>query len=169
MNLHLSRKPSAQRPNTPVSMPSGPPNPHHKPSSPKRYDRQLSWQVAISLFASFRYASQGIAYAFATQRNFRIHLVIGTLAIALSVVLQLEVVKVAVIALTIGVVLALELLNTAIESVVDLTVQQSYHELAKIAKDCAAGAVLVSAIASLIVAAALILPPLFEHVSALLG
>ena len=53
-----------------------------------------------------------------------------------------------------------ELLNTAIESVVDLTVQQSYHELAKIAKDCAAGAVLVSAAVSLAVA-------LFLYVSAI--
>jgi diacylglycerol kinase (ATP) len=52
-------------------------------------------------------------------------------------------------------------LNTAIESVVDLTVKQSYHELAKIAKDCAAGAVLISALAALLVAGALLLPPLF--------
>ncbi|MEO1559693.1 MAG: diacylglycerol kinase family protein, partial [Cyanobacteria bacterium J06632_19] len=69
---------------------------------------------------------------------------------------------VAVIAVTSGLVLALELLNTAVESVVDLTVEQKYHELAKIAKDCAAGAVLVSALVALLVAAMLILPPLFE-------
>jgi diacylglycerol kinase (ATP) len=58
-------------------------------------------------------------------------------------------------------VLTLELLNTAIESVVDLTVEKTYHELAKVAKDCAAGAVLISAMASLMVAAWLILPRLF--------
>ena len=52
----------------------------------------------------------------------------------------------------------LELLNTALESVVDLTVKQTYHELAKIAKDCAAGAVLISAIASLFVASFILLP-----------
>ena len=56
--------------------------------------------------------------------------------------------------------MVLELLNTALESVVDLTVGQSYHELAKIAKDCAAGAVLVSAIAAVIVASCLLVPPL---------
>jgi diacylglycerol kinase (ATP) len=66
----------------------------------------------------------------------------------------------AVIGLTIGLVLAMELLNTAIESVVDLTVKQSYHELAKIAKDCAAGAVLISALVSVLVATSLMLPPL---------
>jgi len=44
----------------------------------------------------------------------------------------------------------MELLNTVLESVVDLTVKQSYHELAKIAKDCAAGAVLVSSLAAVL-------------------
>jgi diacylglycerol kinase (ATP) len=60
--------------------------------------------------------------------------------------------------------MALELLNTAIESVVDLTVKQSYHELAKIAKDCAAGAVLVSAIAAVLVAGSLLIPPLLARI-----
>jgi diacylglycerol kinase (ATP) len=96
---------------------------------------------------SFKYAWAGLSYAFITQRNFRIHTVIGTLAISLGVFLHLSAVEIAVICLTSGLVMALELLNTAIESVVDLTVKQTYHELAKIAKDCAAGAVLVSAIA----------------------
>jgi diacylglycerol kinase (ATP) len=58
-------------------------------------------------------------------------------------------------------VLVLELLNTALESVVDLTVKHSYHELAKIAKDCAAGAVLIAAIAAIAVAGLILLPRLF--------
>lgn len=66
----------------------------------------------------------------------------------------------AVITLTSGAVLSMELLNTALESVVDLLVQQNYHELAKIAKDCAAGAVLVSAFVALMVAVFILLPPL---------
>nr|MBA2749281.1 diacylglycerol kinase [Tatlockia sp.] len=59
-----------------------------------------------------------------------------------------------------GLVLVMELLNTAIESAVDLTVKQSYHDLAKIAKDCAAAAVLVSALVAVLVAGVLIMPPL---------
>ena len=124
--------------------------------------RELSWAVASNLFTSFKYAWAGITYAFQTQRNFRIHVSVCALAIGLSVFLHLQAVEVAVIAVTSGLVLALELLNTAVESVVDLTVEQKYHELAKIAKDCAAGAVLVSALVALLVAAMLILPPLFE-------
>ncbi|MBD2388004.1 diacylglycerol kinase family protein [Cylindrospermum sp. FACHB-282] len=123
-------------------------------------ERELSWQVASNLFVSFKYAWAGISYSFQTQRNFRIHVSVCTLAIGLSVFLQLQAVEIAVIGITSGLVLALELLNTAIESLVDLTVKQTYHDLAKIAKDCAAGAVLVSALVALLVAAILLLPPL---------
>lgn len=123
-------------------------------------ERELSWQVASSLLISFKYAWAGITYSFHTQRNFRIHLSVCALAIALSIFLHLQAVEIAIIGITSGLVLALELLNTAIESVVDLTVKQSYHELAKLAKDCAAGAVLVSALVAVLVASILLLPPL---------
>ncbi|MDZ7958375.1 MAG: diacylglycerol kinase family protein [Aulosira sp. DedQUE10] len=123
-------------------------------------ERRLSWQVATNLFISFKYAWAGISYSFQTQRNFRIHVGVGVVAIALSVVLNLSAVEIAVIGITSGLVLALELLNTAIESLVDLTVKQTYHELAKIAKDCAAGAVLVSALVAVLVAGMLLLPRL---------
>lgn len=122
--------------------------------------RQRSYRVAPSLLNSFRYAWAGVVYAFQTQRNFRIHTAVGLSAIALSGLLKLPPVEVAVILLTIGVVMGLELLNTALEAVVDLTVGKQYHDLARIAKDCAAGAVLLSAIAAVGVAMALIVPPL---------
>lgn len=132
--------------------------------------REMSWQVASNLFVSFKFAWSGITYAFKTQRNFRIHVIIGTLAICLGVFLHLRAVEIAVIGLTSGLVLVMELLNTAIESVVDLAVKQTYHELAKIAKDCAAGAVLVSALAAVLVALVLLLPPLVVLIqSALVG
>ena len=124
-------------------------------------ERRLSWKVATNLFTSFKYAWAGVSYAFRTQRNFRIHVGVGTLAISLGIFLQLKPVEIAVTAITCGLVMALELLNTAIESLVDLTVKQTYHELAKIAKDCAAAAVLISAMVALIVASVLILPPLW--------
>ena len=124
------------------------------------YKRELAWQVASSLLISFKYAWAGLRYAFLTQRNFRIHVLIGVMAIALAIVLHLSPAEISLIGITIALVMAMELLNTAIESVVDLTVKQTYHELAKIAKDCAAGAVLISALASILVAGSLLLPPL---------
>lgn len=123
-------------------------------------EREFSWQIASNLFVSFKYAWEGISYAFQTQRNFRLHLGACAFAIGLAVLLHLKPVEIAVIALTSGLVLTLELINTALESLVDLTVKQTYHDLAKIAKDCAAGAVLVSALVSLLVAVVLLLPPL---------
>lgn len=126
-----------------------------------KLNRDLAWRVAPTLLISFRYAWAGVSYAFQTQRNFRIHVVVGSLAIGLGIFLQLQAVEMAVIGLTIGAVLAMELLNTAIESVVDLTVKQSYHELAKIAKDCAAAAVLISSLAAIAVAGTLMLPKLY--------
>lgn len=141
------------------------------PNQPEvaKLKRELSWQVASNLLVSFKYAWAGLSYALQTQRNFRIHFVIGALAIALGVFLHLRPIEMAVIGLTSGLVLVMELLNTAIESVVDLTVKQSYHELAKIAKDCAAGAVLVSALTAVLVAGALLLPPLLALMQSVLS
>lgn len=130
--------------------------------------RRLAWQVAPNLFLSFKYAWAGVKYAFATQRNFRIHTAIGVIAVSLGSYLHIQAMEMAVIILTCAIVMVLELLNTAIEAVVDLTVKQSYHELAKIAKDCAAGAVLISAIAAVLVATFILLPPLLEPLVSLL-
>ena len=125
-------------------------------------ERSLSWQVAPDLFTSFRYAWAGISYAFKTQRNFRVHTGVGTLAMVLCWILKVSNLEIAIICLTIGAVLVMEILNTALESLVDLTVGQTYHQLAKIAKDCAAGAVLMAAIVALIIAALIFAPPLWE-------
>ncbi len=127
---------------------------------PAHLKRELSYKVAHNLFVSFKYAWSGLSYTFSTQRNFRIHTVMGSVALSFGLILQLQPVELAVIALTSGLVLVMELLNTALEAVVDLTVERTYHELAKIAKDCAAASVLVSALAAVIIAAFLIIPPL---------
>lgn len=119
-----------------------------------------AWQVARDLPASFRYAAQGLVYAFASQRNFRIHVVIGLVVFGLGALLQLDLIRMAVLVLTVAAVLVLELLNTAIEAVVDLAIGRRFHPLARIAKDCAAAAVLVAAISSLLIALFLLLPPL---------
>ncbi len=124
--------------------------------------REYAWQIAPNLFVSFQYAWAGVAYAFITQRNFRIHVSISVLALGLSWFLHTTTTQMAVITITCALVMVLELLNTALEAVVDLTVGQSYHELARIAKDCAAGAVLMSAITALLVASSILLPPLFS-------
>lgn len=137
-------------------------------SANKKIIRNLAWQVAPNLFLSFKYAWAGVRYAFVTQRNFRIHTFIGIVAVSLGLLLEIRAIELAVIVMTCAIVMVLELINTAIESVVDLTVKQTYHELAKIAKDCAAGAVLISAIAAVVVAACILLPPLLQRIMTML-
>jgi diacylglycerol kinase (ATP) len=129
----------------------------------ERHDRRLrasAWKVAGDLPASFRYAAQGLAYGFTSQRNFRIHVITGAGVFGLGLWLQLPTAQLAVLVLTVAAVLVLELLNTATEAVVDLAIGRKFHPLARIAKDCAAAAVLVASISSLMIAILLLVPPL---------
>ena len=122
-----------------------------------------AWQVAGDLPASFRYATQGLTYSFRSQRNFRIHVCTGAVVFGLGLWLGLPLEQLAVLVLTVAAVLVLELINTATEAVVDLAVGRRFHPLARVAKDCAAAAVLVAALSSLLIAALLVLPPLLAR------
>ncbi len=116
-------------------------------------------QRAETLFASFRYATAGLRYLLISQRNARVQSGIGAVALVLAAVLRVSRVEWAIITLLIALVLTLEALNSAIEATVDL-VTSDYHPLAKIAKDVAAGAVWLMAIASAVIGAIIFLPPL---------
>lgn len=133
-------------------------SPSHPNENEQKNQRRFAWKVASNLLMSFKYAWAGVSYAFATQRNFRIHTVITSLVVITAFLLHVNSLEMSILALTCSLVLVLELLNTAIESVVDLTVKQTYHKLAKIAKDCAAGAVLISSIAAVFVGIFILLP-----------
>ena len=110
-----------------------------------------------NLIASFGFALEGIAHAFRTQRNFKVHLGIMLLVVIAGVVLGIGVEQWAILTVTIALVLQAELVNTALEAVVD-HVAPEFHALAKIAKDCAAGAVFVCA-GTAVVVGLLILGP----------
>jgi len=85
------------------------------------------WRVAGDLPLSLRYAAQGLAHGFLTQRNFRIHVVVGAFTFGLGLWLQLSPDRLAVLVLTVTAVLVLELINTAIESVVDLAIGRRFQ------------------------------------------
>jgi diacylglycerol kinase len=103
-----------------------------------------------NLMASFGFALEGIAHAFRTQRNFKVHTGITLAVVIAGVVLGISTEQWAILAVTIALVLQAELVNTALEAVVD-HVAPEFHALAKVAKDCAAGAVFVCAITAVIV------------------
>jgi diacylglycerol kinase (ATP) len=108
---------------------------------------------------SFNYAVAGIIYAIQTQRNMKIHLTAAILVLALSVYLRINSRELLIIFFAIILVIMAELFNTAIEAVVDLSVQE-VHPLARTAKNVAAGAVLMAALNSVIVAYIIIYPRL---------
>jgi len=101
-----------------------------------------------ALFKSFKYAFCGIANTIKTERNMRIHLVVGTYMFSYLLFYDFFTVtraEMAILFLMCAVVISLETVNTAIESIADL-VEQKKNIHVKTAKDAAAGAVLVSAI-----------------------
>lgn len=103
-----------------------------------------------SFFSSFRAAGKGIAGAVLSERNLRFHLGMMLFVLYFKKYFSFNATENAVLFLTIGMVIAAELVNTAIERAVDLCCPQQ-HPLAAQAKDTAAGAVLVTAIAAVLV------------------
>ena len=109
------------------------------------------------LFCSFRFAWRGIAHGFRTEQNFRFHVIAAVIAAAAGWVTGLSPSEWMIVILLSGGMFALELINTAIERVVDL-VSPEHHPLAGQAKDAAAGAVLVFAVASAVIGCVIFIP-----------
>lgn len=111
--------------------------------------------------SSFRYAWEGIVTSFRTQRHVRFHCVAAVLVIAAAIALSLPARDIALLLLVIALVISLELVNTAIEAVVDLAAPE-WHRLGKIAKDAAAGAVLVAAVFAVVIGILIFYEPLMR-------
>ena len=122
--------------------------------------------VHVKIVRSFYFAFAGLAYLFRTQRNARIHAILGACACALGFWLGISRVEWAVLVFTIALVLILEGLNTAVEAAIDLA-SPKIHPLAKAAKDLAAGMVLIGAMASVAVGLLILGPPLWRKVAGL--
>lgn len=103
-----------------------------------------------SLPKAFRNAFAGIVYCIRYERNIKIQIAIAVLAGALAWWIDLDRYERAVLLLTIAGVLVAEVMNTVAEAIVDI-ISPEFHPLAKIAKDAAAGAVLISAVTSLLI------------------
>jgi diacylglycerol kinase len=99
---------------------------------------------------SFLFAAQGFRTAIRTERNIKVMLAGGVVAVVLGFVCGVDLVGWAAIVVCCGAVISAELLNTAIETVVDL-VSPEFHPLAGRAKDIAAAAVWVLSIAAAVV------------------
>ena len=120
--------------------------------------KRESYQTSRNVFASFKYAINGLIYCFQTTRNFRIQIFFGALVIILCLLFKCTLNEYMIIISTIFSVLILELLNTSVESIVDLNVKNKFNKLAKISKDCSAASVLLASCNSIFVAAFIFFP-----------
>ena len=104
-----------------------------------------------SISDSFTHAWRGIRHAIVRERNFKIHMVCAILAAALCIVLPVDGIHSFMVMYAIFFVLCMELINTAVEAIIDLYCGKKITPLAKIAKDCCAGAVLLASIQAVLV------------------
>ena len=103
-----------------------------------------------SLLKSFYYAFQGIKVNILTERNLAIHFCVMLLVIVCGFTFKISTTEWLICILLFGFVITLELMNTAIETAIDIC-KPEINPKAKLAKDTAAGAVLVVAIVAVIV------------------
>ena len=112
---------------------------------------------------SFKYAFNGIHYAFRNDQNLIIHLIIATLVIAASMLFRVTPLETGILGLTMLIVITTEMVNTALEKMVDLITKEHRME-AKIAKDVASGMVLVAAVGSVIIGLLIFVPHILNFI-----
>ncbi|MCY3834424.1 MAG: diacylglycerol kinase family protein [Chloroflexi bacterium] len=134
-------------------------------SSPQIDPSQYSATTSSSRLHSFGYALSGCAYMLFHQKNTRILLAATLAVLAVGLWLGIETDDWATLVLTIGIVWIAEFLNAAIEASVNLATPD-IHPMAKVAKDVAAGAVLIAAFVALVVGLLVLGPPLAAKISA---
>lgn len=117
-----------------------------------------------SQIKSFVVALEGIGAAFRSEMHMKVHLVFACLALVACWVLQVEAWGWCVVVVCVGMVISAEVLNTALEALCD-KVSSEYDPLIKVAKDAAAGAVLVLAITSVIAGLIVYVPAFIAFVS----
>lgn len=113
-------------------------------------------------------AIDGIIYSVKTQRHMRYHMIAALAALFAGLVVDISRVEFILLCMAIVLVLVTELLNTAIETTIDM-ISEEYHPMAKIAKDIAAGVVLVASLSALTLAYLILYPALKESLNKGIG
>ncbi len=114
-----------------------------------------------SILQSFGYAFEGIFHALKDNQNLRIHFAVGIVVIIVSLILHVNPFEMGILGIMILLVISAEMVNSSIEEMVNL-ISQGHSKEAKIAKDVAAGMVLLTAISSVIVGFLIFFPYLIR-------
>ncbi|HVU76287.1 MAG TPA: diacylglycerol kinase [Gaiellaceae bacterium] len=110
----------------------------------------MTLRKAPTILDSFNFAFEGIIHVLRTQRNLRIHFAVAFAVLVLALVVDVTKIELIVLLLSITFVLIAEMLNSAIEAAIDIATT-SFDPMAKLAKDIAAGAVLIATANALVV------------------
>jgi diacylglycerol kinase (ATP) len=98
-----------------------------------------------SIIESFNFAIEGLVHVLRTQRNMRVHFVVAVAVIIVAVLVGVSRIELIALLISIAFVLVAEMVNTAIEGAIDAATT-SFDPMAKLAKDIAAGAVLIASL-----------------------
>jgi diacylglycerol kinase (ATP) len=99
---------------------------------------------------SFNYAFEGIIHTLRTQRNMRIHLAVAFIVLVTALIVNVTKLELIALLISITFVLIAEMINTAVEAAIDIATT-SFDPMAKLAKDIAAGSVLIASVNALAV------------------
>ncbi len=125
-----------------------PPEPEVRPEAPARTgfeSPRFQLKRPHSLLVSFNYAIEGVIHVLRRERNMRVHFALATVVLVLAFTYDVTKVELMALLIAISFVLVAEMVNTAVEEMIDLSTSR-YDARAKIAKDVAAGAVLIAAV-----------------------
>ena len=99
---------------------------------------------------SFNYAFEGIIHVLRTQRNMRVHFLVAGAVLIAAIAIGVTRIELIALLISIGFVLIAEMINTAIEGTIDVSTT-SFDPNAKLAKDIAAGAVLIATVNAVVI------------------
>lgn len=111
---------------------------------------------------TFKNARKGMLLSIKSERNIRIHIFFGLLALVTAFYLNFSDVKFCILILTIVLVIGFEMINSAIEFTLDAVYHNKFSQLVGMAKDIAAGAVMIVTASSVIIGGILYLPPIIK-------
>lgn len=114
-------------------------------------DNAKRYRPKKSLMNSFNHAINGFLQSFKMERNMKIHVALAVVVTITALLTQVTRFEMIALVLVIAFVFFAELFNTAVEAIVDIATNHEYNELARLAKDVSAGAVLVAAASALVV------------------
>ena len=111
---------------------------------------------------TFKNARKGMSLTLKSERNLRIHLFVASLVLISAYCLNFSINKFCILLLTIAGVISAEMFNSAIEFSLDAIFHNRYNRMVGMAKDIAAGAVMIVTISAVLIGVLLFAPPLIQ-------